>query len=33
MGIEREEVEEKLIGNIFNEITAENFPNLDKRYP
>jgi hypothetical protein len=32
MGI-KEELQAKGIGNIFNKITAENFPNLKKKMP
>jgi hypothetical protein len=33
MGIEEEEVQAKGICNIFNKITTENFPNLEKTMP
>jgi hypothetical protein len=33
MGIEGEEVQAKIIENIFNKIVAENFPNLEKEMP
>jgi hypothetical protein len=33
MGIKGEEVQAKGIGNIFNKIVVENFPNLEKILP
>jgi hypothetical protein len=34
MGVEEgEEMQAKCIGNIFNKIIAENFPNLEKDMP
>jgi hypothetical protein len=33
MGIEEEEVQEKGVHNIFNQIITENFPNLEKTMP
>jgi hypothetical protein len=34
MGVEEgEEMQAKCIGNIFNKIIAENFPNLEKEMP
>jgi hypothetical protein len=33
MGIEEEEVQAKGMGNIFNKILTENFPNLEKTMP
>jgi hypothetical protein len=33
MGIEGEEVQVKVIGNILNKIIAENYPNLEKEMP
>jgi hypothetical protein len=33
MGIEKEEVQEKGIHNIFNKIITENFQNLEKLIP
>jgi hypothetical protein len=30
MGVEEEEMQTKCIDNLFNRITAENFPSLEK---